>query len=76
MPKQDKPIYTVKLLDAARLAGVGRWAAYRAAKTGELLPGVPVVAVGRRLVVPVAPLARALGVEAEELCESIRGSTK
>lgn len=47
---------------AARIIGVSTTTAYLAAKVGELIPGVPVLRVGRRLVVPVANLERVLGV--------------
>jgi len=42
----------------AILAGLGRDAAYRAAKAGTL--GVPVIKVGRHLVVPTAPILELL----------------
>ncbi len=42
--------------DAARLLGVGRNTIYKAAATGE----VPVVRIGKRLLVPKAALLRLL----------------
>jgi excisionase family DNA binding protein len=41
--------YTVE--EAAKLLGIGRTPAYNAARNGEL-GGVPVIRVGRRLLVP------------------------
>jgi len=52
---------TCNITDAARRLGVSRSAAYRAAQTGTLAEGVRVLRVGRRLVVPIADLDRALG---------------
>ena len=46
--------------EAARALGISVSTAYERAKTGELLPGVPVVNVGRRLVVPTLALHTAL----------------
>jgi hypothetical protein len=46
----------------AKLLGVSRSAAYRAAASGQL----PTLAFGRRLLVPTAPLLRMLGVSFEE----------
>jgi excisionase family DNA binding protein len=48
--------------EAGRVIGLKRSAAYDAAKRGEL----PVVAFGRRLVVPTAKLLALLGVEQRE----------
>jgi excisionase family DNA binding protein len=48
---------------AAELLGVGRNTAYDAARKGDL----PVLRIGRRLVVPAARLAALLGVTTEEL---------
>jgi hypothetical protein len=50
---------TVTVPEAGRICGIGRSAAYRAAATGEL----PTIRIGRRLLVPTAPLLRMLGVE-------------
>ncbi|GIG54540.1 helix-turn-helix domain-containing protein [Demequina activiva] len=47
--------YTVE--EAGRLLGIGRGAAYAAVRRGE----IPVIALGKRLVVPKAPLLRMLG---------------
>lgn len=52
---------TISVPDAGRLFfGLARQAAYNAAKAGDL----PTVKIGRRLVVPVAPLAEQLGLRA------------
>lgn len=52
---------TCTITDASRRLGVSRSAAYRAAQSGYLAEGVRVLRVGRRLVVPIADLDRALG---------------
>jgi excisionase family DNA binding protein len=48
---------TISVEHAAELLGVSRSAAYRAAKAGQLVT----FRVGRRLLVPTAPLVRMLG---------------
>jgi excisionase family DNA binding protein len=48
---------TVTVPEAGRLLGISRMGAYQAARRGQL----PVVKLGRRLVVPRAALARMLG---------------
>jgi excisionase family DNA binding protein len=48
---------TISVEHAAQLLGVSRSAAYRAAKAGQLVT----FRVGRRLLVPTAPLLRMLG---------------
>ena len=54
---------TISVSEAAELLGVARGLAYRVvAEEGELA-GVPVIRVGRRLVVPKAPLLAALGLD-------------
>lgn len=54
---------TITVEDAATLLGIGRGNAYQQARcflaTGE---GLPVVRIGRRLLVPVPRLLRMLGV--------------
>jgi Helix-turn-helix domain len=53
---------TLTIPEAAKLLGVGRNLAYEiAAREGELA-GVPVIRVGRRLVVPHARLLSVLGL--------------
>ena len=47
---------TVTIPEAAEVLGIGRSAAYEAAKTGQ----IPVIRIGRRLVVPRAALKRML----------------
>jgi excisionase family DNA binding protein len=51
---------TLTVPEAARLLGVSRGVAYEAARTGDL----PVVKLGRRLVVPRARLTALLGEDA------------
>jgi excisionase family DNA binding protein len=52
----DQAVITVE--EAAELLGLGRTAAYDAAKRGQL----PTVKLGRRLLVPVPKLKEMLGV--------------
>jgi excisionase family DNA binding protein len=53
---------TISVEHAAKLLGVSRSAAYRAAASGQL----PTLAFGRRLLVPTAPLLRMLGLSFED----------
>jgi hypothetical protein len=49
---------------AAEIVGLKRNAAYVAAETGELIPGVPVIRVGsRKLVVPTSAIERVLNID-------------
>lgn len=48
---------------AGRALGMAKDRAYDLARTGELAPGVPVIRVGDRYVVPTAPLRRVLGLD-------------
>jgi excisionase family DNA binding protein len=48
---------TITVDQAAAVLGIGRSAAYQAANNGDL----PVVKIGRRLIVPVGALRRLLG---------------
>ena len=50
---------TLTIPEAARLLGIGRSAAYEAAKTGD----IPTAKFGRRIVVPLAKLERLLGLQ-------------
>jgi excisionase family DNA binding protein len=54
---------TITVEEAGRALSVGRQTIYEAVRTGE----VPAVRVGRRWVVPVAPLAKQLGLSSAEL---------
>jgi len=47
----------VSIDEAAQMLGIGRSAAYLAARRGD----IPVLRIGRRLVVPIAALDRMLG---------------
>jgi excisionase family DNA binding protein len=53
----ERPTCTID--QAAELLGISRESAYRAARSGEL----PVLHLGRRLVVPTARLAQMLGLK-------------
>lgn len=55
---------TFTIPEAAELIGVSRNTAYEEAKTGELA-GVPVIRVGRRLLIPRARLLDVLGLTDE-----------
>ena len=56
---------TLTIPQAAVLLGVSRNTAYEDARRGELA-GVPVIRVGRRLLIPRAPFERVLGIGEEE----------
>jgi excisionase family DNA binding protein len=53
---------TVSVAHAAKLLGVSRSAAYRAAASGQL----PTITFGRRLLVPTSRLLEMLGLSGEE----------
>jgi excisionase family DNA binding protein len=53
---------TISVAHAARLLGVSRSAAYRAAASGQL----PTITFGRRLLVPTSRLLEMLGLPVEE----------
>jgi hypothetical protein len=64
MLKQVEP-ETTDVVTAARRLGISRGLAYKLAKTGQLVDGVPVLKAGDdRYVVPTAALDRALGQDA------------
>lgn len=54
---------TISVEEAGRLVGIGRALAYEAAGRGELGGAIR---IGRRLIVPVAPLAAQLGLTVSE----------
>jgi excisionase family DNA binding protein len=51
---------TVSVIEAAKRLGIGRNQAYEAAHKGE----IPVIKIGKRLLVPLAALERMLNGEA------------
>ncbi len=53
---------TVTVPEAARMLGISRNLAYQLAQDGALA-GVPVIRLGRRMVIPRTPFLRALGLE-------------
>jgi len=57
-PLSDRLVYTVP--EAGRLLGLGRNAAYDAARRGD----IPTLRIGRLLLVPKIPLHRMLGITA------------
>ncbi len=61
--RRSRPSATLTVTEAAELLGVGRNLAYEiAARDGELA-GVPVIRVGRRLLIPQARLLAVLGLD-------------
>lgn len=50
---------TLSVEHAGQVLGISRWAAYQAAKTGDL----PTLRIGGRILVPTARLLAMLGVE-------------
>jgi excisionase family DNA binding protein len=53
---------TLTIPEAAKLLGVGRNLAYEIARRDGELAGVPVIRVGRRLLIPYARLLSVLGL--------------
>lgn len=53
--------------EAATLLSMGRDAAYRAAKAGQ----IPTLRLGRRLMVPTGRLAELLGTDLEHIAEAL-----
>lgn len=62
LPELDELPLTISVEHAARLLGVSRSAAYRAAASGQL----PTITFGRRLLVPTSRLLEMLGLPVEE----------
>lgn len=59
----DPDLVTVSITEAAEILGVARSTAHAQYKrTGELVPNVPVLKVGKRCVVSLAHLRAALGL--------------
>jgi excisionase family DNA binding protein len=56
---------TVGVEEAAQMLGVSRNTAYREIHETDQLAGVPVIRVGKQLLLPRAPLERLLDGEAE-----------
>jgi excisionase family DNA binding protein len=54
---------TLSVTEAGQLLGIGRAAAYEAAKNGQ----IPTVKIGKRLLVPLAALERFLAVGVQPL---------
>ena len=63
---------TLTIPEAAELIGISRGSAYEAARSGEIA-GVLVIRVGRRLLVPRAPLLAVLGVDEQTVNETADG---
>jgi hypothetical protein len=64
--KQENPVgrvsATLTVPEAARLLGIGRNLAYEIASRDGEIAGVPVIRVGRRLLIPLARLLEVLGL--------------
>lgn len=58
---QERP--TVTIDEAATILGISRMSAYAAAHAGEL----PIIRIGRRMLVPTAALRRMLGLDVDVL---------
>ncbi len=63
--RMEKRTYTVP--EAAEALGIGRNAAYEAARTGQL----PTIRIGKRILVPVVALERLLDLEQPERADNI-----
>lgn len=50
---------TLRIEEAGEILGIGRWAAYAGAKSGD----IPTIRIGRRILVPVARLRALLGAD-------------
>lgn len=59
-PEAERPRLTYTVEEAARIIGIGRSAAYKAANAGE----IPTIRIGRKLLVPVRRLEQMLGAPA------------
>jgi excisionase family DNA binding protein len=57
---------TITIPEAAELLGVSRNLAYQLAARDGAIAGIPVIRVGRRLLLPTAPLWAALGINQHE----------
>ena len=49
--------HTYSIPEAAKVLGIGKSAAYEAARTGE----IPTIKIGKRILIPVAQLEQLLG---------------
>lgn len=65
----ERPAFTIEDLagrstcsvkEAAQILGIHSWSAYEAVKRGE----IPALHIGKRILVPVAPLRALLGADA------------
>jgi hypothetical protein len=62
MPEELRGKATVTVPTAAGVLGIGRRQAYVAARSGA----IPTLHIGGRLLVPVAPLLKMLGIDSAE----------
>ncbi len=56
---------TITIPEAAKTLGIGRSAAYEAARTGQ----IPTIRIGKRILVPIAALDRLLSLEPNKRTE-------
>jgi excisionase family DNA binding protein len=63
---------TITVTHAAKLLGIGKNQAYKAAASGEL----PVVRIGHRLLVPTARVLMMLGVQVSEPPSRVKSAAK
>ncbi len=64
---------TVRVEVACRALGISTWSAYQAVRRGDF--PVPTIKVGRRIVVPTAPLRKALGLGDEPITGGVTTGT-
>ena len=64
---------TLTIPEVAEMMGISRNLAYSVASREGEIAGVPVLSVGRRLVVPTVPIRRALGLETDALEDQDEG---
>lgn len=57
---------TISIEEAARRLGIGRNQAYEAARLGQ----IPVIKIGKRLLIPLAPFEQMLGLSATPSAEA------
>jgi predicted DNA-binding transcriptional regulator AlpA len=62
---------TFTIPESAQLLGVSEWAAYAAVRHGEF--PLPTIKVGRRILVPGAPLRAVLGIADPEVSSETSG---
>jgi excisionase family DNA binding protein len=64
VPQPCLQSFTTTVEEAAELLSVSSWALYKAIREGQ--SPVPIIRVGRRILVPTAHLRRLVGIEADQ----------